>query len=205
MKLLALDKIKSQNRKKVINSQTVSEHKEFWNDAVQTGLLFPLWKGKISIPKQRLYNDCGVFSVSYAEIIPTLSNVLSEAAWEQTKLPTMEDIPAMRKAYTQQYMKLVSRKKTIKTPPAGAKGNVACYTCNLLVLHSIIHYAFSLIIRAVLIPFLEIAPKTALFYLFLIIYPLISYLLYFYFIFALFVLKGKIVASKVTSRVMKLP
>ena len=113
--LLKLGKNNKNVRERVvINLRLATEHRKFWNSAVKEDYLFPLWehRRKIVIPPQIGDNDCGIFPIGYAEVIPSLSNPLSVDEWTKIRPPSMADIPGMRANYTREYMKLVSRKTT---------------------------------------------------------------------------------------------
>ena len=119
-------------KKKATVHHKANDIEKFWIDAKNRYKEFlvalcNLKKGGVNIPKQKGGIDCGVFPIAYANLIPTLQGSLLEAfTWEIATLPTMDDIPKLRKEYCVLYTSiqlncLKPLKKTGKKEAAESK------------------------------------------------------------------------------------
>ena len=97
--------------------------KQFW-DFVRTEKRFRFPLVKPTIPSQKGNNDCGVFPIAYAEIIPTMQNAILAESWEGIELPTMDRVPSLRKEYSSLYSKIMNS-LSLHTVPNPSKESLA--------------------------------------------------------------------------------
>ena len=137
-----INKKKAKSHKKATK---ISDIERFWKDAESdyNNFLFVLLNLKdkgVNIPKQTNGIDCGVFPIAYADLIPTFEESLLEAdTWKGATLPTMQDIPKLRKEYCVLYtsLQLKCMKRTKKMAKIEAAESKCCCSSSTTVLFSV--------------------------------------------------------------------